>query len=349
MDCLVCHADPSFFSKKNNTCGWPDKDVDLAAAAQSVGMPGRTNCGACHWYGGGGNNVKHGDMDNNLASPSPSYDVHMGGLNFTCQECHVTDRHRISGSSTTSAVSEGVVACTDCHDPKPHDAASPLMDQLNDHCDAIACQTCHIPRFAKVSPTVTMWDWSKSGDGDKLISKTENREELLSRKKGLLIKEQNVRPTYLWYNGKHRRYLEGDPVKFDDMNCLNPPDGDIHDASARITPFKNMRGVEPADAEYGYLIVPKLFHGGYFTHFDWVKAAEQGMAAAGMKFSGKVLFVDTCMRWRINHEVAPAKDALSCLDCHRPDGVMDFKKLGYAGDPAAVGGRKITSAAGNER
>ena len=77
--------------------------------------------------------MKHGDMDNNLASPSPSYDVHMGGLNFTCQECHVTDRHRISGSSTTSAVSEGVVACTNCHDSKPHDAASPLMDQLNDH------------------------------------------------------------------------------------------------------------------------------------------------------------------------------------------------------------------------
>ncbi|MEZ4579868.1 MAG: hypothetical protein R2875_18205 [Desulfobacterales bacterium] len=50
-----------------------------------------------------------------------------------------------------------------------------------------------------------------------------------------------------------------------------------------------------------------------------------------MKFSGKVLFVDTRMRWRINHEVAPAKDALSYFDCHRPDGVMDFKKLGHAG------------------
>jgi hypothetical protein len=55
------------------------------------------------------------------------------------------------------------------------------------------------------------------------------------------------------------------------------------------------------------------------------------------------------MRWRINHEVAPAKDALSCLDCHRPDGVMDFKKLGYKGDPAAVGGRSAASAAGKER
>lgn len=347
MDCLICHADPALFNKKNNTCGWPDKDVDLAAAARSVGKPERGNCGACHWYGGGGNNVKHGDMDNILDNPTASHDVHMGGLGFTCQECHVTEKHRIAGSSTTSAVSEGQVSCTDCHDPKPHDASSPLMAELNDHCDAISCQTCHIPVFAKFSPTVTMWDYSQSGGEEKLVSKSEFREEYLSRKKGLLVKETNVRPTYLWYNGKHRRYLKGDPVSFDSMNCLNPPDGDISDPAARITPFKLMLGKDVADAENGYLIAPELFTG-YFEHFDWVKAAQGGMEAAGLEFSGKVEFVDTCMRWRINHEVAPAGEALSCLDCHRPNGVMDFKALGYKGDPAATGGRADMQAGESE-
>ncbi len=313
--------------------------MDLAAAARSVDLPGRSNCGACHWYGGGGNNVKHGDMGNALASPEPALDVHMGGLDFACQECHVTDRHRISGSSTTSSVSEGVVACTDCHDPRPHDAASPLLDQLNDHCDAVACQTCHIPQFAKADATVTLWDWSKSGDQDKLLSKTENREAYLSREKGLLVKEKNVRPFYDWYNGKHHRYLKGDPVKPDTVTCMNPPDGDIHDPAARITPYKTIYGVQPADALYKYLIVPMLFGDGYFRHFNWLRSAEQGMTAAGLKFSGDIRFVGTCMRWRVNHEVAPAKDALSCLDCHRPDGAMDFTALGYKGDPAATGGR----------
>ncbi|PHQ95640.1 MAG: hypothetical protein COB39_12730 [Marinosulfonomonas sp.] len=33
--------------------------VDLKKAAQSVGMPGRENCGNCHFYGGGGDNMKH--------------------------------------------------------------------------------------------------------------------------------------------------------------------------------------------------------------------------------------------------------------------------------------------------
>jgi len=29
----------------------------------------------------------------------------------------------------------------------------------------------------------------------------------------------------------------------------------------------------------------------------------------------------------------------SCLDCHGPDGVMDFKALGYKGDPMTSGWR----------
>jgi hypothetical protein len=45
------------------------------------------------------------------------------------------------------------------------------------------------------------------------------------------------------------------------------------------------------------------------------------------------------MHWRINHEVVPKKEALSCTDCHSPDGVLNFKALGYSGDPAMTGGR----------
>ena len=37
--------------------------VDLRLAAVSVGRPTITNCGSCHFYGGGGNNVKHGDLE----------------------------------------------------------------------------------------------------------------------------------------------------------------------------------------------------------------------------------------------------------------------------------------------
>ena len=33
--------------------------------------------------------------------------------------------------------------------------------------------------------------------------------------------------------------------------------------------------------------------------------------------------------------------ALACLDYHAPEGVMDFKSLGYKGDPAQVEKRSI--------
>jgi len=31
--------------------------------------------------------------------------------------------------------------------------------------------------------------------------------------------------------------------------------------------------------------------------------------------------------------VQPAARALQCLDCHGPDGRMDWRALGYSGDP----------------
>ncbi len=73
---------------------------------------------------------------------------------------------------------------------------------------------------------------------------------------------------------------------------------------------------------------------GYFKSLDLQDASQKGMQAAGLEFSGKVSFVQTKMHWRLNHEVVPAKNALSCLDCHHPDGVMDFIALGYEKDPA---------------
>ena len=37
----------------------------------------------------------------------------------------------------------------------------------------------------------------------------------------------------------------------------------------------------------------------------------------------------------IFHEVQPAENALRCLDCHGPDGRMDWTGVGYEGDPLA--------------
>ncbi len=338
IDCLVCHDTTGAYSKSPKGCGREKEGLDLVEIARQVGLPTRANCGSCHWCGGGGDAIKHGDMDSTLKHPTALQDVHMGGQDFACQECHVTHNHKISGVGTTSAVSEGRVSCTDCHDEKPHDDNNPLLKTLNDHCDTIACQTCHIPTFARDKPTLMFWDWSKAGKAAEPLSTDPRCMTTHSKKKGLLIKRQNVQPVYVWNNGKHRRYLIGDPVNPEGVTYLNPPVGNIDDRAARITPYKLFSGIQPSDAEYGYLIVPKLWEG-FWTHFDWDRASADGMKGAGLKYSGKIKFVNTQMHWRINHGVVPKLKSLSCTHCHGPDGVMDFGALGYPDDPAISGGR----------
>jgi len=61
------------------------------------------------------------------------------------------------------------------------------------------------------------------------------------------------------------------------------------------------------------------------------------MAYAGLDYSGKFDWAETEMYMSINHEVAPASEALGCMECH--NGGIDFKALGYSDDPMNAGGR----------
>ena len=85
---------PTVFKGNNKTYNPPDWNK----VAQSVGRPTRNNCGTCHFYGGGGDGVKHGDIDSSLAKPNKALDVHMGtdGQNFDCIRCHSTTLHKIA-------------------------------------------------------------------------------------------------------------------------------------------------------------------------------------------------------------------------------------------------------------
>ncbi|MDD2391117.1 MAG: hypothetical protein PHP23_15495 [Desulfobacterales bacterium] len=231
------------------------------------------------------------------------------------------------------------MSCIDCHDKAPHDASAPLLRQLNDHSRSIACQTCHIPTFARKKFTMTYRDGSKGVAQKKILEQSETK-IVIQDKMGLVVKEKALRPTYAWYNGKHRRYLKGDPINPNGVTELNPPDGSINDPLAKITPYKLLKSRQAMDTENRILIVPHLIgKDGLFATRDWKMAAEKGMKAAGLPFSGKVDFTETSMHWRLSHEVVPKEESLSCLDCHSPSGVIDFKHLGYKGDPAEIGGR----------
>ncbi|MFC1602252.1 tetrathionate reductase family octaheme c-type cytochrome [Pseudomonadota bacterium] len=337
IDCLVCHDTTGTYKKDPKGAGMPADDVDLVKVAKSVGRTSRKTCGSCHFFGGGGDHVKHGDLDTSLIKPKRTYDVHMGvdGLNATCQFCHQTMNHMIPGQAMSVSTGKGKrVECGGCHGGTPHKRVI-----LNKHSKSVACQTCHIPAFAKDNPTKTWWDWSKAGKDQKPV-KDKYGMETYAKKKGEFRWSKNVTPVYAWYNGKSDRYILGDKFDPQEVIYLTKPLGSITDKNAKIYPFKVMEGKQPYDVENSYLVVPKVF-GGYWEHFDWNRAITDGMAAVEMPYSGKYDFVLTKMYWQIAHMVVPKAQALKCIDCHVAKGRLDWKALGYKGDPQEMGSKRV--------
>ena len=205
-------------------------------------------------------------------------------------------------------------------------------------------------------------------------------------KKGFFKWNQAFKPEYAWSNGYTHRILPGDKVNLTGVIHISIPQGNILDAKSKINPYKVMEGIQPIDPVNEHFIIPHLFgKGGYWKDLNWEKAFVDGMKKAKLKYSGKYKWVKTDMYWRAEHEVVPAKMAVSCEQCHnslkRKNGCnkchdnqklgyeyqvnmqktkkykrknfkckkakasvnatdyINFKKLGYKGDPIIYGGR----------
>ncbi len=330
VDCLVCHERSGTYVKGD--AGLPAKGVDLQAAAKSVGFPRRENCSVCHSYGGGGQGVKHGDLDSSLENPTGDDDVHMGRLGFNCVDCHRTEAHDVRGRAfSVSVEDEHGIACEDCHREPPHGDA-----RLNAHLDSVACQTCHIPTYARRLPTKQFWDWSKAGDA----TRPDDPHQYL-KIKGEFVYDHDVVPEYAWFNRSVDRYLLGDRMDPAGVTDINRPRGDLHDRTAKIWPFKVHRAMQHYDKKLDVLLPPVTGgEGGYWHDFDWDKALRLGAKAAGIEYSGEYGWAKTAMYWPLSHMVAPKEKALRCDDCHGEKRRMDWKALGYEGDPMTAGGRR---------
>ncbi len=351
IDCLVCHDRTGTYAKTPTDAGMPDPKVDLVKVAKSVGPTSRKTCGDCHFNGGGGEAVKHAELSRQLLTPDRSCDVHMGGYDFQCSECHRTRNHKIAGRSTSVPVSEGGFSCETCHGDNPHACDSLLDHHLNKHAKTIACNTCHAPVYAKCKPTKVFWDWSKAGDKKRKPKKDKYGMEDYNWMKGEFIWKESAKPTYKWFNGSMKRVLMGDKV---DLNAsivnLTEPVGSMKDPGSKIAPFKIFDGTSTVDLEHRHLIVPHLFpknkedSTAYWKNLDWQKANVTGMQAAKLPYSGKYKWIKTRMNWGVEHEVMPANMALSCVQCHeslkgertcnrchQDNRKVDFKKIAHKG------------------
>ncbi len=355
IDCLVCHDSTGKYyklppSRGNKACAvmFEGKDpIDWTRTAQNVTLPGRNNCGACHFYGGGGDNVKHGDLSSALFKPSKEIDVHMGtdGGNFSCVICHVGEGHEWAGSryepiakdtqgKSKPGMPRQTSTCESCHGQQPH-PASLMGIKLNDHTDRVACQSCHIPAYATGGvATKTHWDWRtagklKNGEGyreEGYIQGNGEPRHTYKSIKGNFKYAENVIPRYIWFNGKEKYLTVHD--KFDPSRPveINHLEGGPDDPDSRIWPFKRMETIQPYDKGNNTLVYMHLWgddKDAFWGNYDYARAIKHGMEDFKLPYSGEYDFVKTYSYWPITHMVTPKEKALACKECHARKGRLE--------------------------
>lgn len=354
IDCLVCHDNTGLYFRTPQSTGHAACSVmfektpaiDWKRIAASVGEPRRRNCGQCHFYGGGDDGVKHGDLDSSLFHPNRALDVHMDetGLNFACIACHVTKKHIWSGSryniTAKDTVGTGkpglrrdVTTCESCHSTSPHPNTTVQGMKLNHHVAKVACQTCHIPALARGGvATMTKWDWQTSGklkngfgyfEHNYVQGNGEHRKTYKSIK-GDFTWGENLTPHYDWFNGQ-MIYTDVN-TKFDPAKqpiTINAYQGSPTDPKSRIWPFKRMHTIQPYDKKLNTLVYMHLWgndDSAYWGGYDFAKAIAAGMKKYDKPYSGEYGFLETYSYWPSTHMVAPKEGALDCRECHSRNG-----------------------------
>ncbi len=359
VDCLICHSDTyrrslqpldipltvtdwqgnqkTYMTPRKNAEGnytmQPRFDLmpagtTMAQLAQNVHLPTRATCLRCHATAGGSDGAKRGDMSTALINPSLTSDVHMSpqGANFTCQACHVTTDHQIPGKGIDLRISEGgaVKSCADCHGAKPHGNA-----ELNRHTDRVACQTCHVPTFAKDMPTELSRDWRHpvwnpagcSGQGAWV---------------GEEVKASNVVPRYTFWNGTSYVYDLAQSVSAqpDGTYAMAKANGSIDEDGSKLYPIKLHEAVQPRHDASGRMVQYDVLWN--FMTGKYEEAAARGVAF--MNLNGSYSWVNTTAEQLITHGVGPKDSALRCADCHENTARMNLPELGYVlkGDEATV-------------
>ncbi len=331
IDCLICHASGyrrDLYKNPDGSLAWKPilwkNRVGLDSVSKRISLPKRVMCLRCHSGSGGGPNYKRGDLEYTLTDCDSDFDVHMAkdGNDMQCIDCHEGQDHRVRGRGTDLSgtdMPKHPLTCDneDCHGKAPHDA-----EILNIHAKRVYCTVCHIPDFAKHDPTDMVRDWSKPSYDPKR-----------DKYSATITFEKNAKPVYAWYNGTTWEQLPKTPVKrlADGSVGMMVPQGSRKDPNSRIYAFKLHRGKMPVLKGKDW-IIPIVVEE-FFADGDINKA----VLNAAKDFYGidnaSYEWVNT-KRWMgLFHEVQPAKNALQCLDCHGPNGRMDWKALGYGGDP----------------
>jgi hypothetical protein len=301
--------------------------ISILEAARSVHPTTRKTCLRCHAGASGSDGGKRGDLSSVTVDPPHSSDIHMSsrGEDLTCSDCHSLGNHRFKGRGLDlrpNDVDERLT-CANCHTDEPHNDYSPIKARsLDRHATKVACQTCHIPEFAKDISTELVRDWTHSEFSPKACG---GRGGWLPGE----VRDMNVIPTYRWFDGTSQVYVLGQiPLEnADGEKAFGVPNGAVDAAEAKIYPMKEHRSVSAQHDATGLMIPHSTYT--FFTQNSFDEAVRVGMEIEGLE--GSYSLVDVHTYQTINHGVEDENNALECNDCHLSRSRMDLQnQLGYA-------------------
>ncbi len=337
IDCLICHQ-KDYKRVKVNGAFVPDAanmTITLNKAVQTVHLPERSNCLACHAKAGGGDAVKRGDLALATANTGDvQFDRHMSvaGADMKCQECHITQNHRIAGrgSDLRQTDLDAETACTNCHTNKTATGGHGTAD-INRHVSRVACQTCHIPTYAK-NAADTAADEA-----------TETHRTWLSSHATAVpyhpagTRANNLTPKYRFFNRYSYNYVLREPAQLDPKTGAYPtsrPDGAVDDTSPdnKLYPFKYKTAEQPMRTSTRELIAldTNVFFRSADAQNRATLAVKAGLRNMGYPETDAFSWVKTDTFQMLNHQVSPRAQALTCAACHGSTTRMNLKaELGY--------------------
>lgn len=307
--------------------------ISILEAARTVHPTNRKTCLRCHAGASGSDGGKRGDLSFVSVDPPLSSDIHMSshGEDLTCSACHSAGNHRISGRGLDLRPNDDParLSCARCHDEQPHADYDPTKaDSMDRHATRVACQTCHIPTFAKDISTELERDWLH----------THFSEAACGGRGGWVpeeVRESDVIPSYRWFDGTSQVYVLGQiPIENENgEKAFGIANGAVDTPDAKIHPMKEHLSVSAQHDATGLMIPHSTFT--FFTSNSFDEAVRVGMEQEGLE--GSYTLVNLHTYQTINHGVEHKKRALKCRDCHSSMGRrgptqsrMDLKgELGY--------------------
>ena len=329
IDCLICHQ-AEYRRVKSSGVFVPDPKMTISMdeAVKTLHKPNKYNCLQCHAKAGGGDAVKRGDLAlATVQTKDAHYDIHMStmGGNMKCQDCHTFTRHRVAGKGSDLRPTDSSVKlhCINCHDTKLTKQGHKTA-KVNDHVAKVACQSCHIPYYAK--DAVDTVEFNEATEIHRTWTGTHAKEPPYHP---ITEKANNLMPKYKFWNGESTNYNLYDEAVIDPETGNYPtsrPVGDVADPDSKLYPFKYKTSDYPILIGTQQLIALDTYE---FLRVsgDYVAATEAGLRNMGLSGDWKLIITDTYQL--LNHQVPPSFEMLTCDDCHGNTVRNDLAALGY--------------------